>query len=77
MVLKNLFTGSSGETDMENRLMDMGRGEVKVRCMKRVTLKFTLSYFKLGFFPDKRHLTHLSTLSLSVLTHKLSFTNAS
>ena len=35
MVLKNLFTGSNGETDIENRLMDMGRGEERVRCMDR------------------------------------------
>ena len=26
MVLKNLLTGSNGETDIENRLMDMGEG---------------------------------------------------
>ena len=26
MVLRNLFTGSNGETDIENRLMDMGEG---------------------------------------------------
>ena len=26
--------GSSGETDIENRLMDMGRGEERVRCME-------------------------------------------
>ena len=31
MVLKNLFTGQSGETDIENRLMGMGRGEERVR----------------------------------------------
>ena len=29
MVLKN-FQGSNGETDIENRLMDMGRGEERV-----------------------------------------------
>ena len=46
MVLKNLFTGSNGETDMENRLMDMGRGEERVRCMERVTGTLTLSYVK-------------------------------
>ena len=35
MVLKNLLLkGSSGETDIENRLMDMVRGEERVRCMK-------------------------------------------
>ena len=31
--------GSSGETDIENRLMDMGREEERVRCMERVTWK--------------------------------------
>ena len=31
----------------------------------------------LGFFPDKRHSTPLSTLSLSVLTHRPRVTNAS
>ena len=36
MVLKNLFT------NIENRLMDMERGEERVRCMERVTWKFTL-----------------------------------
>ena len=35
--------GSNGETDIENRLMDMGRGEEKVRCMKRVTWKLTIA----------------------------------
>ena len=44
MVLKNLFTGHSGE--IENRLMDMGRGEESVRCMERVTWKLTLPYVK-------------------------------
>ena len=38
--------GSSGETDIENRLMDMGRGEERVRCMERVTWKLTLPYVK-------------------------------
>ena len=46
MVLKNLFRGSSGETDVEKRLTDMGRGEEKVRCMERVTWKLTLPYVK-------------------------------
>jgi len=31
---------------MENRFMDMGRGEERVRCMERVTWKLTLSYVK-------------------------------
>ena len=46
MVLKNLFTGSNGETDIENRLMDMERGEERVRRMGRVTGKLTLPYVK-------------------------------
>ena len=45
MVLKNL-QGSSGETDIENRLMDMGKGEERVRCRKRVIWKPTLPYVK-------------------------------
>ena len=46
MVLKNLLTGSNGETDIENRLMDMGRWEDRVRCMERVTRKLILPYVK-------------------------------
>ena len=38
MVLNNLFI----ETDIENKPMDMGRGEERVRCMGRVTGKFIL-----------------------------------
>ena len=45
MVLKNL-QGSNGETDIENRLMDMRRWEERVRCMERVTWKLTLLYVK-------------------------------
>ena len=30
----------------ENRLMDMGRGEERVRCMERVTWKLTVPYVK-------------------------------
>ena len=44
MVLKNLLTGNNGETDIQNRLMDMGRGNERVGCMKRVTWKLTLPY---------------------------------
>ena len=46
MVLKNLYMGSNGETDIENRLMDMGRGEERVSCMERVTWKLTSPYVK-------------------------------
>ena len=45
MVLKNLFTGSNGETDIKNGLMDMGAGG-EGRCMERVTWKFILPYVK-------------------------------
>ena len=37
MVLKIYLQGSSGETDIENRLTDVGRGEERVRCMEKVT----------------------------------------
>ena len=46
MVMKNLLTGINGETDIENRLMDMGRGKKRVRCMERVTWKLTLPHVK-------------------------------
>ena len=42
MVLK----GKNGETDIENRLMDMERREERVSCMERVTWKLTLPYVK-------------------------------
>ena len=45
MALKNL-QGSNGETDIENRLVDMGSGEERVKCMERVTWKLTLPYVK-------------------------------
>ena len=41
---RTYLQGSSGETDIENILMDMGRGEETVRCVERVTWKLTLSY---------------------------------
>ena len=44
--LKQLSSSSNAETSIENRLMDMGRGEQKVRCMERVTWKLTLPYVK-------------------------------
>ena len=37
IVLKNLFKGSNGETDIEDRRMNMGIGEERVKCMERVT----------------------------------------
>ena len=38
--------GSTGETDIENRLTNIGRGEEKVKCMERVTGKLILPYVK-------------------------------
>ena len=46
MVLKNLFTGQQWRNRLENKLIDMGTGEERVRCMERVTWKFTLPYGK-------------------------------
>ena len=46
MALMIYFQGSNGETDLENRLMDMGTELERVRCMERVTWKFTLPYVK-------------------------------
>ena len=46
MVLKNLSTGQQWRENIENRLMDMGRGEGRVRCMERVTWKLTSRYVK-------------------------------
>ena len=38
--------GSNGETDIENRIEAMGRGEERVQYMERVTWKLTLPYVK-------------------------------
>jgi len=38
--------GSSEENDIENRPIDMGRGEDRVRCMERETRKLILLYVK-------------------------------
>ena len=43
---KMVLQGSNGETDIENRPMDMGRGEKGMRCLERVTWKLTLLYIK-------------------------------
>ena len=45
MVLMNLFARQQWR-NKENRLMNMGRGEERVRCMDRVTWKLTLPYVK-------------------------------
>ena len=38
--------GSNGETDIENRLMDVGREEERVRYTEKVTWKLTLPHVK-------------------------------
>ena len=40
MVLKNLLVEQQWR-NIENRLIDMGRGEERMRCMERVTWKLT------------------------------------
>ena len=47
MVLKRIYLqGHSGERYIENKLMDMGKKEERVRCMERVTWKLVLPYVK-------------------------------
>ena len=41
-----IFRAEIRNRQTENRLMDMGRGEERMRCMERVTWKFTLPYVK-------------------------------
>ena len=49
MVLKSLFMGNNGQTNIENRNMDMQRGEERVRCMERITWKLILPYVNQEF----------------------------
>ena len=44
MVLKNLFTGQQWGNRLENRLMDTGKVEERVRGMERVTWKLISPY---------------------------------
>ena len=41
-----IYRGNNGDTDIECRLMDTGRGKKRVRCMERITWKLTLPYVK-------------------------------
>ena len=63
MVLKNLFTGQQWR-DIENRLMNIGRGEERVRCMERVTWKLIFSSVQFS----------RSVVSDSLRPHKLQHT---
>ena len=45
------------EKQRDNRLMDMGRGEERVRCMERVTQRLTLPCVKQ---PANGNLLHVS-----------------
>ena len=47
MVRRIYLQSSNGETDIENRLRDMGRGEERVTCMERETWKLTLPCIKI------------------------------
>ena len=44
--MEKQWRNSNGETDIENRFMDMRRAEQKVRCIESVTWKFMLPYVK-------------------------------
>ena len=46
MLPMTLFAGQQWRNRLENRLMDIGRGEEKVKCMERVTWKLTSPYVK-------------------------------
>ena len=39
--------GSSGETDVEKRLVDLGRGEKRVRYMERVNMETYITICKI------------------------------
>ena len=41
-----IYRAAKGETDIENRHMDVGRTEKRVRCMERITWTLTLPYLK-------------------------------
>ena len=43
---EEFMQGSNGETDIESRLMDMGQGEERVRCMERITWNLIVPYVK-------------------------------
>ena len=47
MVLKNLFTGQQWKNRHKNRLMAMGRGEEKVRCMEKCNMETYITICKI------------------------------
>ena len=65
MVLKNLFTGQQWRTDIENRILDMGRGEERVWCMEKVTSTRLLCPWD---FPGKS--TGVGCIAFSESKHK-------
>ena len=46
MVLKILYAGQQWRNRHKNKLMDMGRGEERLRGIERVIWKLTLQYVK-------------------------------
>ena len=46
MVLKNLFAGQQWR-NIENRLMNMGRREERVRCMEKVNMETYITISKI------------------------------
>ena len=56
MILKNLFSGKPGNNrHREYRLMDMGRGEERVRYMERVTWKLAKKKKRIQVYDSTWH----------------------
>ena len=47
MILKNLFISNNGETDIENRFMDMGRGEERVEMYGKSNVETYITICKI------------------------------
>ena len=47
MVLNNMLTGQQWKTGLKNRLMDMGKGEERVRCMERNNMEAYIIIYKI------------------------------
>ena len=67
MKSKIYLQGSSRETDIENRLMDVGREKERMRCMEIIAWKLILPYVK---YIAKGNLLYVSGHRGSVSTLK-------